>query len=133
MSSVAVKDEILRRVSSGQRWFPVGMAKFKVGNRLIHVRYCSADKSNSVRYKFNINPNSLVSDYELWICGDVDHYYLIPNPLIRDIYADPSAYPDKRHSEIRVVSVNAGSHIATYATGGKFVDLSTFLCAKVKL
>lgn len=57
-------------------------------------------------YKFNINPNTLSADYELWICGSAGVWYLVPIDLIGRIYSDPAAYPDHRHPEIRVVSLN---------------------------
>lgn len=132
MSNETIKVEVLRRVSAGERWFSAGKAKVKVGRFVLHVRYCSPDRSNSARYKFNINPNSLNADYELWICGDAGHYYLVPNTLIREMYDDPSAYPDQHHADVRVVSVHRGTHTVTYATGGKSADLSEFFCIRLK-
>lgn len=128
MSTDAIKHEVLSRVSAGERCFSAGKAKFKVGRSVLHVRFCSHDKRKSARYKFNINPNSLNSNYELWICGDADHYYLVPNTLIREMYDDPSAYPDRHHGDIRVVSVDTSAHSVTYAARGKSADLSGFFC-----
>ena len=132
MASESIKREVLSRLSAGETPLPAGKAKVKLGRSILHVRYCSTDARNTARYKFNINPNSLNSDYELWICGDADRYYLVPNSLIREMYGNPSAYPDRHHADIRVVSLNATTHTVTYATGGRSADLSMYFRTRLK-
>ncbi len=124
--SEKIKATVLDRISADKGWYPSGRAKYRIGQHVIHVRFRSADKSGSAWYIFNINPNTLSADYELWICGDADTYYLVPIKLMRQIYHDPEAYVDHRHPEIRVVSVNAATNTVTYAKGGKTMDLTIY-------
>lgn len=70
------------------------------------------------KFKFNINPNTLSADYELWVCGSVAIYYLMPVAFIRDIYEHPNSYIDHFYPQIRIVSVDANVHTVTYAAGG---------------
>jgi len=118
---------VLNQICTGRNWSTTGRAKYRIDNFVIHVRYCSADIYDSPRYKFNINPNTLSSDFEVWICGSSDIYYLIPIQVIRQIYEDPKAYVDYHHPEIRVVSVNVATNSVTYASGGKSKDMSQYL------
>ena len=66
VSSKAARDQIkleaLGSVDPKSRPIPVGRESYRLGNAVIHVRYCSPGKGN---YKFNINPNSLRANYEL--------------------------------------------------------------------
>lgn len=121
-----MKEAVLESIAGGTSWRPAGRAKFQLGGRIVHVRFCSSNKSNRTQYKFNINPNTLTADYELWICGGENQYYLIPKRVIQGIYNDPDAYIDHHHPEIRVVSVDLARHEAMYAPEGKSINLERF-------
>ena len=105
---------------------PLGGVSYRLGNAVVHVRYCSSG------YKFNINPNSLRANYELWICGGAKHYYLLPTDVLREMYQHPGAYPDKHHPEIRVVSVDAFNHRASYAAPSVTLDLNPYFRATLR-
>jgi len=108
---------------------PAGRAKVRIGRSLLHIRYCSPNPNALARYKFNINPNTLSADYELWICGSAAVYYLMPMSFIQSIYDNPGTYVDRAHPEIRVVSVDADAHSVTYACGGVSSSLRKYLSA----
>lgn len=110
----------------------VGRAKFRIEQWVIHTRYCSENFFAPGKYKFNINPNTLSADFELWVCGEPDHYYLIPVSLMSEMYLHPEAYVDSRHPDIRVVSVEAVQNRAIYARGGTSVDLSQYFRARLQ-
>src|SRR2546423_11348443 len=114
-----IKHAVLNKILSGGVWQPSGNSKFKSSGRIIHMRYCSPNGAGNPKYKFNINPNTLSADYEVWICGEVDDYYLVPKNVIAQMYTDSEAYVDMLHPEIRVVSVDTNNDMATYARGGK--------------
>ena len=122
-----IKHAVLKEILGDDVWQPSGRAKFKAKGKVIHMRYCSPNGAGNPKYKFNINPNTLSADYEVWICGDVRQYYLIPKDVIERMYSDSEAYVDRLHPEIRVVSVDANTDTATYARGGKSVDLKSYL------
>jgi len=94
---------------------------------VVHVRYCSPNANAPVKFKFNINPNTLSADYELWVCGSATVYYLMPISFMQGIYDNPNSYIDRRNPEIRVVSVDTDSHTVTYASGGVSSSLRSYL------
>jgi hypothetical protein len=123
MVGEAAKVEVLRHLAKGANIIPLPKAKVRIGGSVVHVRFRSGPKSDGHTWSFNINPNTLTADFELWICGSSAAYYLIPKSTIRQIYDDPSSYPDHTHSEIRVAEVHAATHRCTYGPG-RAVDLT---------
>jgi len=121
------KNAALAKVAKGANVVTAGNAKFRIGKAVIHVRYCSPNAAAPGKFKFNINPNTLSADYELWVCGSADVYYLMPISFMREIYDNPDTYVDRRHPEIRVVSVDTYSHNVTYASGGVKGSLRAYL------
>lgn len=116
--NVPEKTAALTRVANGATVASTGNAKVRIGDSVVHVRFCSRNLNAPEKFKFNINPNTLSTDYELWVCGSAAVYYLMPIAFIRGIYDNPDTYIDRMHPEIRVVSVDAIAHKVTYATGG---------------
>jgi hypothetical protein len=125
MAGEATKARILQQVAGSRSYASQGQARYLVDGTVVHVRYKS-NPSHGASYPYNINPNTLRADYELWICGDDDGWYLIPMDAIREIYEDPHAYVDKHHPEIRVVTVNAASHEVAYGAGARSVSFRVY-------
>ena len=126
-----IKRIVLERISLGKTYIASGRSKYRIGDCVVHLRFCSTDKFGSPRYKFNINPNTLTADYEIWICGDADTYYLLPIKIMQQIYYDQGAYVDYHHPEIRVVSVNIETNTVTYASDGKKLHMDEYLHRKL--
>jgi hypothetical protein len=124
-----IKHAVLNKILSGNPWNPIGNSKFDANGRIIHMRYCSPNSAANPKYKFNINPNTLSADYEVWICGAENDYYLIPKDIIEDMYSDSDAYVDSHHPKIRVVSVDKNNDTAMYAKGGKSANLNPYFRA----
>jgi len=124
-----IKEEVLTAIAGPLRVRSAGQAKYRVGPHLVHVRFCSPQIARPSHYKFNINPNTLSADFELWICGAATRYYLIPMSVIAAMYGHPAAYVDSRYPKIRVVSINTDDHVAQYASPGVRVDLTPYLLA----
>ena len=112
MAGDAIKARILEAVAGSRLYSSQGQARYRVGSATVQVRYKSS-ASHGASYPYNINPNTLRADYELWICGEADGWYLIPMETIRNIYDDPHAYVDARHPEIRVITVNVALHLVS--------------------
>jgi hypothetical protein len=129
--SAAEKKSALLAIANGSSVLSLGKAKYRVGGSVVHVRFCSQSPSAPEKYKFNINPNTLSADYELWVCGSAALYYLMPVSFMRGIYDDPSTYEDRHHPGIKVVSVDTASHTVTYASGGVGSSLRQYLGAKI--
>jgi hypothetical protein len=121
----------LAKIADGVAVAPLGKSKYRVGAWVVHVRYCSQDKGQPERFKFNINPNTLSADYELWVCGNAAVYYLMPISFMRDIYSHPDGYVDRMYPGIRVVSVNTKTHTVTYASPGVSGRLKPYFRAKL--
>ncbi len=127
--STTEKNAALAKVANGASVTSAGNAKVRIGKSVVHVRFCSRNLSAPDKFKFNINPNTLSADYELWVCGSAALYYLMPIAFVRGIYDNPDTYIDRMHPEIRVVSVDANAHTVTYAAGGVSSSLRAYLCA----
>ncbi len=123
-----IKTEVLESVAPRSRRLPCGRGSYRLDGLSVHVRYCAPGTGN---YKFNINPNSLRANFELWICGDAKHWYLIPVPVLRQMYDHPAAYPDNHHPEIRVVSVDTAAHRAGYASPSISLSLLPYFRAQL--
>ncbi len=126
--SAIEKKAALSKIANGATIVPAGNAKVRIGNSIIHVRFCSRNKAAPGKFKFNINHNTLSADYELWVCGSAAIYYLMPIEFMRDIYNNPDTYIDRMHPEIRVVSVDTNIHTVTYASGGTNSNLRGYHC-----
>lgn len=129
--SAVEKKAALSKIANGVVIVSAGKAKFRIGNLVVHVRFCSRNLSAPGKFKFNINPNTLSADYELWVCGSAAIYYLMPLEFMQGIYNNPDTYIDSMHPEIRVVSVDANTHTITYASGGINCSLRGYLCASL--
>jgi len=123
-----IKEAVLQGIAPGVPWRVCGREMYRVGAVDVHARFCAEGTGH---YKFNINPNSLSADYELWICGGADHWYLIPTRVLQEMHDYPNAYPDNMHPEIRVVSVDAGGHSVGYAAPGVKLSLQQYFRAAV--
>ena len=122
-----IKEAVLDKVANGQIWTTArGRSNYSISGKIIHLRFCSSNKLRSSHYKFNINPNTLMADYEVWVCGSINSYYLMPINLMTQIYSDPQSYVDSLHPEIRVVSVSIETHMVNYGRGGKKLDIAPY-------
>ena len=126
MIGAARKQAVLNHITAGRPYTPAGKSIVAVGTTKVHVRYVSRPAPASRRYAYNINPNTLRADYELWICGDRDGWYLFPIDVIRGIYGDPAAYTDARHPDLRVASVDVRSDQVTFGAGGKGLSAAAY-------
>lgn len=130
MAGEQTKTRVLQAVAGSRSYVTQAKAHYRIGGTDVHVRYKS-NPSHGAAYPYNINPNTLRADYELWICGDTDGWYLVPIDVIREIYEDPQGYPDRHHADIRVVTVDVGTHAVTYGSGGRSVSLASYRNARL--
>ena len=122
----AVKEKVLKTICGDRPFRFSRRAIYQVGQIAIHVRYCSTDSKRPVFYKFNINPNTLTADYELWICGAAERYYLLPKSEVSYMYTHPKAYVDHHHPKIRVVSLDTSCHVVSFAREATTLDVRSY-------
>ncbi len=123
------KQAVLNQIAAGRQWRKAsgrGRSKWFIGDSLIHMRFCSNANYDGTTYAYNINPNTLDSHFEVWICGSPSIYYLIPISVIRTIYDHPNAYVDSWHPEMRVAHINTASHQSAYSRNGHTLDFKPF-------
>ncbi len=122
-----LKLTVLKKVGNGINPTKAsGPSNYWVGHKKVHARFCRTNDRSPHLFKFNINPNTLEADYELWICGGVGLFYFLPISVMQGIYDDPNAYPDYHHPEIRVVSVDGAKDKVIYKTGGGKLDIAQY-------
>lgn len=122
-----IKEATLNQVFRGKAWHKIDGATFTDGSDRVHVRYNSTDPSGRATYKFSIYPRTLLeNDWELWICGSADNYYLFPISVADEMYSHPDAYPDKRSPHVKIISVDSEKHQAMYAAGATSMDLAPY-------
>ncbi|GIV87345.1 MAG: hypothetical protein KatS3mg054_1374 [Chloroflexus sp.] len=132
----AVKEKVLKIIANGKpltKAINKGREKWKIADKIIHVRFRTSPKTDGFSYSYNISPNTLEADYEVWICGSSHHFYLIPMFEIRAIYNDPEAYVDYQHPNLRVAEVNTINHRVLYGRNRKTMDFSRYFKAKLQL
>lgn len=112
-----------------------GKEKWEIDGRIIvHMRFCTNPHRDGFTYPYNINQNTLRSDFEVWICGDYCRYYfipipiIVPIPIIEKIYKDPYGFVDKMHSTIRIVNVNTKDHKVNFSRKTEDIDISGYFC-----
>ncbi len=127
----SAKQEVLQNIAGARVPVPAGRALFRIGHYLVHIRYCAEKDSTPTKFKFNINASTRSADFELWVCGAAESYYLIPASLISRIYDDPETYVDRTHPALRIVNVDILRHRATYARGATSADLSRYFRAQL--
>jgi hypothetical protein len=125
-----VKRLVLSRISGGKECRNIGGAKYRIGSQVVHVRFCANPVDTHHAFSFGINPNTLTADWELWICGDKDTYYLLPASLVQAIYKNPNTYIDHTHPEIRVATVDLRKHVLRF---GRHLesDVTQCFCSQV--
>lgn len=121
-----IKRDVLQKISDSALVRSAPKSMFKIGQSLIHIRFCKRNASSPTKYKFNINPNTLRAEFELWICGDSSCFYLMPMSFIKQLYDHPQAYEDYHHPDIKVVSVDIQTNEVMYARGGESASLMKY-------
>jgi len=126
----AEKKQLVSVLADGEMPVSAGRVKLKVSAGVVHIRFCSTNLQNHLQYKFNINKNTLSADFELWICGSNDQWYLLSMSVIRELHEHPDAYEDYQHPGLTVVSVNINKNEVLYARGGISEDIGKYYKAK---
>lgn len=104
------KEIVLRKIASGKPIRLLPKSKVEIDGKIFHYRLDSF-RSNG-KYPFNINPNTLTADYEVWICGDESTFYVIPISEIKKIYSDPNTYTNRTPNQenIRTLDIHTSTN-----------------------
>lgn len=138
----ATRAKVRHRVAPGAPWTKVvGEGRYQTwrvgpnGDVEVHVRY--ANDRRHPRYWFSITDHTLEADWELWICGSADRWYLLPTDEVARMYRHPDAYRDQTTRELGrknvPVLVDAEAHACRFARDTEPADLKRFHRAKLPL
>ena len=96
--------------------------RVEINGIVIHCRFVTngTRADDEYRYAFNINPNTLTAQYELWVCGTSKWYYLIPIDVIKEIYNDPDVYVNNHPQELmRTMNIVTADDIVIFGKNAK--------------
>src|SRR5713226_2390949 len=110
------RESALRRIAGGRATRKTGQVTYEIEGKRFHIK---VKTGNLRKYPFNINDAVLAADYEVYVCGTQDLYYMVPVELIRKMHTDPSAMPDYTHPGLTVVDIYPAENQIIYGTGGK--------------
>lgn len=114
------------KIANGNSITELGKHKVFICGKDIHYRFKTNPKTNPNRFPFNINPNSLTSQLELFICGNENTYYLVPTEMLKEMYNHPNAYRDKLHPDITIITINISNDTVTYGRPSLNKHLSAY-------
>jgi len=117
---------IFQKIANGQPIILLGKHKVMLGSHEVHYRFKSFPKKNPNKFPFNINPNSVNAQFELFICGSEYIYYLIPIDVLKMMYKHPDAYPDRLHPKITIITIDSYLDTVTYARPSISLDLTPY-------
>lgn len=123
------KTQVIKRIAGTLQISWLKDNKCKIGSWVVHVRECSNSKNDGYSYGFSVYESTLGADYEVWICGHRDCYYLIPMSKIREMC--PTAYRDKKHG-CPVMSVDVTTHRSIYSSYRGLEDFSAYFTDTLK-
>lgn len=124
-----IKRNVLNTISDGNGWQKVsghGRSKWSVQDKIVHVKFRARAKAGGTIYSFNISPSSLDADFEVWICGTAESFYLIPTIEIEAIYNTPGTYIDSWHPDLCVVDINLSDHRVKYSSVAAHKDFGPY-------
>lgn len=116
------REIVLNEISNGD-YTKIGQVTYRINEKLVHIK---GNSRRSNKYPFNINPAVLRADFEVYICGDENTFYVIPVHIIRMMYCDPDAMPDNYHSGYTIIDVHTDTNKIVFGTGGKGIDVTQY-------
>lgn len=113
---------VLHQISGGE-FRKIGRVSYIINNKKVHIK---GKSGNSYKYPFNINKTVLSADFEVYICGNDQQFYIIPNNIIKMMYNDPSAMFDSHHPDYTIIDVIPSKDRIVFGTGGKLISISEY-------
>jgi len=117
------RESVLLKIAGGKAFRKSGTVSYIIDGYTYHIKVKTGQLK---RYPFNINKSVLSADYEVYVCGTDELYYVIPVELIRKMHSDPSAMPDYTYPGYTVVDVCPDEEKIIYGTGGKSLNVGAF-------
>ena len=127
MTNAQAKNAVLDRIAGvGGWWKAPGRDNWGSKNGTLHTR-CRSNAAHGTTYAYNFGPAALKMDYQVWICGKPEDYYLIPSEVVRKMYAHQKGYVDKAHPNLHVANIDVSCHKVTFATEAQRLNFAVII------
>jgi hypothetical protein len=117
------RESALQKIASGRVYLKIEKVTYEIEGKRFHIK---VKTGNLKKYPFNINDTVLAADYEVYVCGTQDLYYVVPVELIKQMHTEPSAMPDNTHPGLTIIDIYPAEDIIIYGTGGKSLSIVKF-------
>jgi hypothetical protein len=122
-STESCRQSVLSKLAGSKSTKKVGRVTHEIEGKRYHIKV----KSGSLgKYPFNINPTVLAADYEVYVCGTDQLYYVLPMGEIEKMHADGNAMPDNAYSGYTILDVYPANNRIIYGIGGKELDIAKY-------
>jgi len=117
------RQEVLRRISNGYRPIKQGKVTYSINGFSFHLKVKTGISND---YPFNINDTVLSADYEVYICGDHNLFYIIPIDIIKKVHSDPNAMGDRHHPGYSIIHIMPDVDELLYAAPAQTIDITRY-------
>jgi len=117
------REAVLQKIAGNKEFIKAGKVTYTIDGNNYHIKVKTDDLK---KYPFNINNAVLSADFEVYVCGSDELYYVIPNELIKLMHTDPDAMPDHSHPGLTIIDVFPQENKIIYGTGGKAINIECF-------
>ena len=143
MYIASIVSETLKRVTNngyidrwGRRVYYLSPASYLYDPTIAHVRYQSLPENNGASFSFQIGKKRYgrvpryrsrheIMRHEIWICGNYNQYYFIPDSVITNVCSIPGSYYHEDYDpDHRLIHINIETHQCCYT--GKCLDFSDY-------
>lgn len=108
------KRKALKTIAADKRIVRLPRANVGIGDKTVHVQFRPEPKTAPDIWSFNVNKNILLADFDVWVCGTGESYYLVPKNVVREIYNVADGWTDSTYPDIKVVQIDRQSHVCSY-------------------
>ena len=117
------RQQVLLRISNGYQPIQEGRVTYSINGLIFHIKG-KAGSGND--YPFNINNAVLGADYEVYICGNSNLFYVIPIDIIRQVHSDPNAMADRHNPGYTIIHIRTDVNELLYAAPAQTIDISSY-------
>lgn len=124
------KRNALRKIAGDRPIARMPRATVMIGRQTVHAQFSAAPKTAPDTWSFHVNKNILLADFDVWVCGTGESYYLVPKDASREIYNAADGWSDSAHPDVKLVEIDRQSHICVYRAG-QGIDFSAYYQASL--
>jgi hypothetical protein len=124
------REKVLAKIATGNNPRKIGGVSYDIAGKTFHIKVVTGKKK---KYPFNINDTVLKADYEVYVCGTSDLFFVVPISIVKMMHEDPNSMPDYTYPGYTVVDVHPMENKIIYGTKGKAIDIGMYRNATLKI